>query len=322
MLESDFAGYVNLIMRKLNEGGDNMKVDIIKHSEWADTKFTLHLISQILGKIKLVTAHKEPQWAHVMLPLTPNGFTTGLLFAEDDLLQLEVDVINSLISVNVNGATENIAIETSKSIKDYFDEIFHSIHSRGVDVTINPKPQEMAYKKLLNEDDTPLTFNQKDAVRGLKLFQLALHEQMKFIAPMRSRKVKPALFWGTFDVAMLVLHGIMEEFPEDRVIEKAAFDEHMIEYGFWLGDDNVDTPSFFVLPYPFINKDLNHTSIKPEEAYYDANLSEYFLDLESVMKSENPSKTVQEFFQSTFDVLKVELEWDDCSHYFIPLKMS
>lgn len=49
-------------------------MDVIKHSEWADTKFTLHLLSQILGKIKLETAEQEPQWAHVTLAVTPNGF--------------------------------------------------------------------------------------------------------------------------------------------------------------------------------------------------------------------------------------------------------
>ncbi|EMF48141.1 hypothetical protein B481_0262 [Planococcus halocryophilus Or1] len=299
-----------------------MKASIIKHSEWADTKFTLHLISQILGKVKLATAHKEPQWEHITLSLTPNGFTTGLLFAEDDLLQLDVDVRNSLISINVNGTTEDIPIETSKSIKDYFDEIFHSLHSRGVEVTINPKPQEMAYKKLLNEDETPLTFNQQDAVRGLTLFQFVLNEELKFLAPLRCRKIKPALFWGTFDVSALIVNGIMEEFPEDKVIEKAAFDEHMIEYGCWLGDEKTDTPSFFVLPYPFINKDLNYPSVKPAEAYYEASLSEYFLDLESVMKSDNPSETVQAFFHTTFDILQKELEWEGSTHYFIPLKMD
>lgn len=299
-----------------------MNAEIIKHSEWAETKFTLHLLSQILGKIKLETAQPEPQWGHVTLPLTPNGFTTGLLFVKDDLLQLDVDVRNSMICININGTIHNVAIESSKSIKDYFKEIFHAMHSQGIDVTINPKPQEMEYQKLLNEDDTPLMFKQEEAMKGMNLFQLALREQLKFIGPLRCRKMKPALFWGTFDVAMIILHGIMEPFPEDRVIEKVAFDEHMIEYGFWLGDEKVDAPSFFVLPYPFITKDLNHPTLKPSEAYYDPELSEYFLDLESVMASGNPSETIQQFFNSTFDILKKELGWEGCSHYFIPLKVT
>lgn len=298
-----------------------MKLDIIKHSEWKDTKFTLHLISQILGKIKLETAQQEPQWAHVTLAVTPEGFSTGLLFHSDTPFQLDLDIINSRIQINVDGDSQSVRLEPSKSIKAYFDEIFQALNSRGIMLSINPKPQEMAYSNKLNEDDAPLTFKQADAVRGLKLFHYVLREQLKFVGPMRCRKVKPALFWGTFDVSLLVLHGLPEPFPLDKVIEKAAFDEHMLEYGFWLGDDNVDEPTFFVLPYPFLYKELDTSSLQPAEAYYDPAKSEFFLDLEAAARSDDPSRTIQAFFQTTFDILIQELEWQGCTYYFTPLDM-
>ncbi|MFC4713477.1 DUF5996 family protein [Planococcus dechangensis] len=298
-----------------------MKLDIIRHSEWADTKFTLHLISQILGKIKLETAQQEPQWAHVTLAITPNGFSTGLLFHRDKTFQIDLDIYESRILVNVDGNLCAVPLETNKSIKNYFEEIFAGLSSKGVELTINPKPQEMAYKTNLNEDETPLTFHWEHALRGLKLFQFALREQLKFVGPMRCRKMKPALFWGTFDVSLLVLHGVAEPFPQNKVIEKAAFDEQFIEYGFWLGDDKVDVPSFFTLPYPFINKQLDSSRLKPADAYWDASLSEHFLKLDKVAASDNPSKILQEFFRSTFDILSEELDWQGCSYYFTPLDM-
>ncbi|MBB5180000.1 hypothetical protein HNQ44_001424 [Planomicrobium koreense] len=298
-----------------------MELDIIKHSEWKDTKFTLHLISQILGKIKLETAQQEPQWAHVTLAVTPEGFSTGLLFHSDTPFQLDLDIINSRIQINVDGDSQSVPLQPSKSIKAYFDEIFQALNSRGIMLSINPKPQEMAYTNRLNEDDAPLTFKQADAVRGLKLFHYALREQLKFVGPLRCRKVKPALFWGTFDVSLLVLHGIPEAFPLDKVIEKAAFDEHMLEYGFWLGDDNVDEPTFFVLPYPFLYKELDTSSLQPAEAYYDPAKSEFFLDLETAARSADPSGTIQAFFQTTFDILIQELDWQGCAYYFTPLDM-
>lgn len=299
-----------------------MAMDVIRHSEWAETKFTLHLISQILGKIKLETAQQEPQWAHVALAVTPDGFSTGLLFWKGTAFQLDLDIRNSRILVNVDGEVESLQMAASKSIKDYYDEVFGSLTSRGIGIAINPKPQEMAYQKGLDEDHTPLAFDQPAAMRGLRLFHFALQEQQKFLAPLRCRKMMPALFWGTFDVSMLLIRNKMEPFPEDKVIEKAAFDEPMIEYGFWLGDGNVDVPSFFVLPYPFIYKDLNGPSVKPAQAYYDQALSEYFLDLESAAASNGTGETIQEFFRSTFAVLAQELQWENTSHFFIPLKMK
>lgn len=296
-------------------------MDVIKHSEWADTKFTLHLLSQILGKIKLETAQQEPQWAHVTLALTPNGFTTGLLFYHDRAFQVDLDIYESRILINVEGNVQAVTVETAKSIKTYFEEIFEALASKGIELRVNPKPQEMAYKNNLNEDDTPLSFDREQAIRGLKLFHFAAAEQLKFIGPLRSRKMKPALFWGTFDVSSLVLPSIRQPYPEDKVIEKAAFDEHFIEYGFWLGDANVDVPAFFVLPYPFINKELDSTRLKPSDAYFEASLSEYFLMLDKVAGSSHSTQAMQEFFRSTFDILSEELGWPDCSYYFTPLDM-
>lgn len=296
-------------------------MDVIKHSEWADTKFTLHLLSQILGKIKLETAQQEPQWAHVTLALTPNGFTTGLLFYHDRAFQVDLDIYESRILINVEGNVQAVTVETAKSIKTYFEEIFEALASKGIELRVNPKPQEMAYKNNLNEDDTPLSFDREQAIRGLKLFHFAAAEQLKFIGPLRSRKMKPALFWGTFDVSSLVLPSIRQPYPEDTVIEKAAFDEHFIEYGFWLGDPNVDVPAFFVLPYPFINKELDSERLKPADAYFEASLSEYFLMLDKVAGSPHPTQAMQEFFLSTFDILSEELGWPDCSYYFTPLEM-
>lgn len=89
----------------------------------------------------------------------------------------------------------------------------------------------------------------------------------------------------------------MESFPEDKVIEKAAFDEQMIGYGCWLGDEHVDVPSFFVLPYPFIYRGLNVPSLTLPQAHYDESISEYFwiwkvpplpMRVESSSNSSNP----------------------------------
>lgn len=299
-----------------------MKLDLIRHSEWADTKFTLHLISQILGKLKLETAPQEPQWSHVGLDFTPDGFSTGLLFEGNTVFQVDLDIRNSRIAVNVDGDVQSFELTSSKSIKAYFEEIVGSLNTRGIEITINPKPQEMAYKNKLNEDASPLIFNQREAMRGLQLFQFAMHEQLKFVGPLRCRKMKPLLFWGTFDVSCLIINNKMEPFPEDKIIEKAAFDEQMIEYGFWLGDEKVDVPTFFVLPYPFMYKDLNSALLKPEQAYYDQSKSEYFLDLESAAAAKDPSHSIQEFFRTSFELLVQELGWEETSHYFIPLKMG
>ena len=221
------------------------------HSEWHDTKLTLHLISQLLGKIKLKLAPPEPQWGHVSLPLTVQGFTTGLLFEGERALQIDVDLLTSCLVVHVEEQTDAIPIEAGKTIKSYHDDLFARLREHGVHVNINPKPQEMAFKGLLDTDETPLAYDATYARKGLRLFQRAAHEQLTYLSKLRCRKIKPALFWGTFDVSSLVIYPIEHPFPEDKIIERVAFDEQFVEFGFWLGDDVTDRPSYFVLPYPF-----------------------------------------------------------------------
>jgi hypothetical protein len=129
--------------------------------------------------------------------------------------------------------------------------------------------------------------------------------------------VKPGLVWVTFDVSSLIVYGKSEPFPEDKVIEKAAFDEHMVEFGFWLGDESVDMPTFFILPYPFQYNELGTERLKPQDAYYDAGKSEFFLSLENV----GETRDVQAFFRTSFDILSEQLGWEGCDHYFMPLDM-
>lgn len=101
------------------------------------------------------------------------------------------------------------------------------------------------------------------------------------------------------------------------MIERVAFDEQLIEFGFWLGDDVMDRPSYFVLPYPFLFRPLPKDTLKPEAAYYDAEKSEFFLPFD-----EATSGHVQDFLSISFDILIREMDWTTRDHFFIPLKLD
>jgi len=266
--------------------------------------------------VKLGLAPQQPQWAHVTLPLTVSGFSTGPLYGGGRWFEIEVDVLTSESTVQVEGSRAVILLADGTSIKSYYDAIVWALESSGVTVRINPKSQEMAETWWLDRNETPLAYDADAAQKGLQLFRDAAREQAMFLAPLRCRKVMPALFWGTFDVSSLIVYNAHEPFPKDLVIEQAAFDEPMIEFGFWLGDASVDVPTFFILPYPFQYKELPSERLQPADAYYDAAMSECFLSLEHTSDGD-----VQAFFRTSFDLLSERLGWEGCDHYFLPLKM-
>lgn len=211
------------------------------YKKYTDEVKTLHLLSQIIGKVKLEYAVQEPQWAHIILGITPRGFSTGLLNLGKDHFEIEVDLINSLIIIKTEEKDWEIKLENGKSISVYYHEIMDTAAEAGLPLSIQTRPQEIEWTVPFEQDTTHHHYSEEAAQKILKWFQFAWDVEQQFIAPIRQRKVYPGLFWGTFDVSCILVYNEFNDFPDDdKIIERGAFDEYMIEFGFWLGDDQFE----------------------------------------------------------------------------------
>jgi len=285
---------------------------------------TLQLISQILGKIKLNYAPQEPQWSHVILDITTRGFSTGTLKCDGLYFEIEANLANNVITIRTTDNENNVQMIDGKSVRDYYYEIITVTQDLGLDIVIHTKPQEMETKTPFDEDTEHHHYNRQVAADILKWFQFANDVEQKFIAPMRKRKVYPGLFWGTFDVSCILIYKEHEPFPDDsKVIERAAFDEHMVEFGFWLGDNNnFDHPTFFVLPYPFASEQkLEVTDDFPEGSYFSEQMAEYLIEIESDLSEVKP-ETIIQFFESSFIKSAEYLNWQEVAYCYKELKMD
>lgn len=289
--------------------------------EWQKEKETLHILSQILGKYKLESMYQEPQWAHVALDITIQGFSTGMLHYEDKDFLIEVNLIDNIIEVRINNNKESIKLENGTTIQTYYNKIKQILTSHGIHLEINTKPQEVADTTPIDQDTHHHHYKSDVANNVLDLMKFAYHAETKFISSLRVRKFKPALFWGTFDISCAMINSEHRPFSDDnKVIERAAFDEELIEFGFWFGDDNYEGPTFFVLPYPFTDKQFECHQKFPDNSKFDPNLGEFILEINS---DQQPSHdTVSQFFYESYNILKDDLNWGDCSHFHLPLKMK
>lgn len=284
---------------------------------------TLHLISQIIGKIKLEYAAQEPQWAHIILDITPRGFSTGLLKHEASYFEIEVNLIQSIITIKTEEEDIKIELKDGKTISEYYKEIIDSAATVGLQLSISTKPQEMEWKTPFEKDNVHHHYRKDTAQEILKWFQFAWDIEQRFIAPLRQRKVYPGLFWGTFDVSCIIVYNKLEDFPDDnKIIERAAFDEHMIEFGFWLGDDNFEHPTFFTLPYPFVEGvELKTDDSFPADSYFSPDMAEYIFEIKDGFDQANPTK-VMHFMKSSFTKSLEYLKWQNTNHFFTELKME
>lgn len=293
------------------------------YKENKDEIMTLQLISQILGKIKLEYGVQEPQWAHVILDITPRGFTTGLLTCDSIHFEVQVDLVKSLILITTKDKDLQVKLEDGKSISRYYEEIINTMAEAGLKISIQTNPQEMEWKKPFQEDNTHHHYNEKAGKEILQWFQFAWDVQQSFIGPIRQRKVYPGLFWGTFDVSSIIVYNKYQAFPDDsKIIERGAFDEHMVEFGFWLGDDNFDHPTFFILPYPFVEGvELQVDDSFPEGSYFSSKMAEYLYEMKDGMSEKERDKAIQ-FMEASFKKSMDYLKWENTDYYFKELKME
>ncbi|WP_436951358.1 DUF5996 family protein [Staphylococcus shinii] len=290
-------------------------------NEWKQEKETMHLLSQILGKYKLVAAYQQPQWAHVSLDITVQGFTTGMLHADNKDFYITVNLLDDEIELRIDNNKEIIALKDGLTIQYYYQEIQRILAENKVFKDINTTPQEFPDTTPFEEDLQHHHYDPQISNNMLQLMKFAYHVESKFIAPLRTRKFTPGLFWGTFDISCAIIQDIHQPFEnDDMVIERAAFDEEMIEFGFWFGDDNFKGPTFFVLPYPFADRKFECHDDFPQDSYFSETLGEFIIEVTEY--SEESKEEIEKFFYESYNILKDYLEWQGCSHFHLPLKMA
>jgi hypothetical protein len=297
-----------------------MKLNIRKYSEWHDTAETVHLLLQMMGKVKLSRMEAQPEWNHVLLALTPRGFTTGLIPNGDDAFAIELDVYSASIKVeSITGETSEFTLRGGTAISEYFGEFGNILKEVMCETEIYPGPQEMAVTTLFNDDHTPREYDREAAIDFFRMCVFAYEEIYKFISPFRGKRILPSFFWGTFDMTGVVFGGEEAPWTGNGIIEAGAFDENMMEFGFWPGDDGVDEPTFYILTYPFPTVDYTGAGVKPDKAIFGKTKAEFFLTLRDALSYDDPSAALQEFFSSGYEIFSKGQDWDACDWIEKPL---
>lgn len=293
---------------------------ILNYSEWKDTALTLHQLSQMLGKTKLAWLEPQPEWNHSLLQINADGFTTGLINNGANSFEVRICLEDGKVeALNLNGEKSSFSFESGKSVAQYYEMYKKMLEDVMCHTNICTTPMEMSITTPFEKNHTILHYDATCAKDFHRMMAFAYEQELKFVSSFRGKKILPSFFWGTFDMSAVLFSGKEEPFPYNGYIEKSAFDEQMIEFGFWPGDDVVDEPAFFILPYPFITKDLTKTPIQPDKAYYSKEKAEYFLTLRDAWSYDDPAKAVIDFFTSAYKIVTEEEGWKNLEWFDKPL---
>ncbi len=277
--------------------------------EWQDTNDTLHLWTQIVGKIRLEQTPMVNQWWNTTLYLTPHGLTTSAMPYKNESFAIDFDFINHQLIVRTSfndGFTFKLEL---MSVADFYNKLMSQLKSTGIEVEITAIPDELENPIPFAEDTKHASYDAEYVHRFwrvlLKVDQVLKEFRSRFIG-----KCSPVhFFWGSFDLAVTRFSG-KDAPPRENAdrITRIAYDQEVISHGFWTGKGFGEAAFYaYAAPSP---TDFGEQKIRPDAAFYSKEMSEYLLKYEDVRQAENSDQAILDFMQSTYEAGADSANWD------------
>ena len=284
-------------------------------ADWRETVQTLHMWTQIVGKIRMVQSPWLNHAWHVTLYVTPRGLTTSTIPYGTRNFRIDFDFIDhQLIIESCEGVVEQLPL-IAQDTADFYGAVMSSLGKMGLPVMINTRPNEVEEAIPFSEDRT---HNAYDA-EAVSRFWRALYQVDRVFDVFRAQfsgKSSPVhFFWGSFDLALTRFSGRTAPDHSGGVpnmplwVAQEAYSHEVSSAGFWPGSDAFPEPIFYSYAYPAPER-FSEAEIRPNEAYWVKDLGEFVLPYDVVRRADKPDATLLEFLQSTFDAASKLADWD------------
>jgi hypothetical protein len=280
-----------------------------------DTLETLHHWIQIVGKVRLKTMPWQNHSWHTTLYVTSSGISTLGIPYQGRVIEVSFDFRAHKLIVRCSDTTEISMGLYSRTVADFYRELFEMLESIGVSVKIYAKPNELDPAIPFPENTINKTYN-PEVAEDLWKALLRTNEVFTRFRGSYIGKVSPVhLFWGAFDLAVTrfsgrkaPLHqGGMPNIPLEVMQE--AYSQEVSSAGFWFGSKDFPTPVFYSYVYP-TPESFASQKVQPEQAYYSPEMGEFFLNYSDVQKAADPDKMLNEFLDSTYYAAANSAEWN------------
>jgi hypothetical protein len=273
-------------------------------AEWEDTKLTLHLWAQIVGKIRMASSAPKNHWWHVPLYVSVRGLTTRRLHAADGIsFEIEFDFLQHRLVVETDrGAIESFPLHDGLSVAE-FDERLHAILGHlEVDVPIQEVPYGITVQTPFPADREHARYDAEVAQALWRAFAWSDGVLDEFAGWYCGKTSPVHLFWHGLDLAMTRFGGgRAPELPDADPVTQEAYSHDVISFGFWPGDETVRVPSFYsyTAPEP---PGLREHALRPESAIWaDQGAGSLArVAYEDVRAASDPRATLLSFFESAY----------------------
>ena len=291
-------------------GHDEQGWPMLPAEQWKDTRATLHMWTQIVGKIRLALTPLVNHWWNVPLYVNARGLTTSAIPYGPRPFELWFDFIDHQLVLQKSDGSRSVLPLTVMSVAEFYQRVMAMLRSSDIEVKIWRMPVEVPDPIPFDEDRVHASYDPDAAHRFWKILlnvQCVLDEfRSAFIG-----KCSPIhFFWGSFDLAVTRFSGRRApERPSADRITREAYSHEVSSVGFWPGSGTMAAPAFYsyAAPEPPGFRDW---PVRPSAARYDAQLGEFILMYEDVRTSASPGATLLDFCQSTYEAAATLAKWD------------
>lgn len=281
----------------------------LKFSEWKDTCATLHMWTQVVGKIRLKQTPLVNHWWNVPLYVSARGLTTSAMPHGERIFEIEFDFIDHELVIKCSdGAATRLALRP-QSVASFYAEVMSALRDLGLPVKIWTMPVEVPNPIRFEDDHEHSSYDAEYANRFWRAI-VKIDEVLKEFRAGFIGKVSPVhFFWGSFDMAVTRFSGRpAPERPDADVITREAYSHEVISHGFWPGNKDMEAAFYsYTAPEP---AGLADAKVSPAATFYNKEMKEFFLLYDEVRKTGSPEKTLTDFCQTTYDAGANLAGWD------------
>jgi hypothetical protein len=274
----------------------------LPYEAWKDTYATLHMWTQVVGKVALaLAAPLNHSWA-VALQLTPRGLSTRRLVNGARSFTMEIEVRAS------DGMERRVALKP-RTVADFYREVMTVLGAMGLGVSVWPMPVEIPSPIRFDEDTVHGSYDPGYANRWWRILMqiedVLTRSRRDFVG-----KCSPThFFWGSFDLAVTRFSGRLAPPREGPAFMRDAYSHEVISHGFWPGSAPDFVPSFYAYAVPEPDG-LKTAAVQPEAAYYHLELNEFVLPYDAVRAAASPERAILAFVESTYERAADLAGWD------------
>src|SRR5260370_822668 len=268
---------------------------------WRDTYETLHMWTQIVGKVRMELSPFVNHWWHVTLYVTPRGLTTSPIPYQGRTFAVNFDFIDHNLYILTSDGTSKTLPLIPRSVAAFYQEFMACLHALGIEVTINTLPSEVHNPIRCDEDEVHASYDPVYANHFWRILVQTDTILKRYRSHFLGKSSPVHFFWGSFDLAVTFFSGRRApERPGADAITREAYSHEVISCGFWPGSEQSNKPAFYSYTSP-APAGLDKAPIRPSSAFYSPEISEFFLLYDDMRNSAAPAQALLDFCHITYE---------------------